>query len=112
MEPIDSGNLWQVEKYTDLKNGDLSVLTPVTQNGVPDMKRSRRFFSECVVGWRGQPYPVKFEIEAKSLPEALTNFAPSAEAAGKKFLEHMEEQMLKRSLIAPANAHTPGLKLS
>lgn len=105
-QPIDAHDLYRREIYTDGKNGDITVLVPVTSDGGADVLRRWKFFSSVTVAFRGRPVPCNFEIPAETLPQALAAFSEAAQTAGEGLVkQHLESQSLKNSLIAPAPGH-------
>ena len=97
-EAINATDLYVVERYTDLKNGYILAATPVLCTGLRDTKRHIRYFSECAVVFRGQPLPVKFEIPAANLADALTGMHAAASTAASAMLSNLEDQALRRNL--------------
>jgi hypothetical protein len=73
------GPLYREETFTDRKTATIRVLTPVTEEGVFDGTRA--------VG----VLPLVFDLEARSLPDALAKFASAARAAVERALKELEE---------------------
>lgn len=99
IHPIEFANLYRVEQYSDLENGDITVMTPMDPNVRP------RFFSAVTVEVNGHAFPVKFEIEAASLLDACNGFSAAATKASGEFIEKVKEHERTRPrILAPGSA--------
>lgn len=101
LKPIDAAGLWRVDYYTDMGNGDLRVFTPVLVTGEPDPMRQQRFYSSCQANYKGRAQIVPFEIEAKSIEEAIAGFVAAGELAATQFVEKMRDMDRRANILVP-----------
>jgi hypothetical protein len=108
---MDAGSLYREEVYTDRKIGTLRVLTPVTALGGPDPGRQVLYVGETQLLTPGGLLPLAFEIPARSLAEAIEQFADGAEQAIERTRREIEQ--LRReaasSIIVPDRMPPGGL---
>jgi hypothetical protein len=110
---FDKANLFREESFTDRKTGTIRKLTPVTADGVPDSSRPILYVGQTQVLTSMGTLPLAFEIEAKSLDEALANFGKGAKEAFERTLRELEEmrRQAASSIVIPergAGAVPPG----
>jgi hypothetical protein len=107
---MDSTTLFLEEVFTDRKVGTLRRLTPVKADGSPDTTREVVFVGQAQFLTPVGALPLSFEIEGKSLADAIANFAPAAKAAFEEALKELRE--LRReaasSIIVPEMGMPPG----
>ncbi|MFN3920146.1 MAG: hypothetical protein ACK4JF_07685 [Methylohalobius sp.] len=113
---MDPGHLYREEVYTDLKTGTIKQLIPVTCEGAPDPSRKLVFVGQATVLTPMGSLPLSFEIDAKTLREAVEKYAQAAEQGLKETLEELRriQQEQVSSLIIPkggmpADLNPPGL---
>lgn len=100
---LDREGLFREETYTDLKAGSIQVLTPVKEDGTMDDSRTPLFMGEAHLMSPSGPLPVRCEIEAKNLTEALDKFPAAVNAAVDRMIaqaQEMERQEADR-IITP-----------
>lgn len=102
LRPFNADALYEVNTFTDLEAGKIDVYTPVTNGGVRDTNRSRRFFSSIVAAVRGRPMRVDFELKADTLAEAVAVFQQQGEEAARAYLAELEAQALRTKLASGA----------
>jgi hypothetical protein len=78
---MDSASLCREEIYTDRRFGTIRVLVPVDPNGNDDPKRPTVYTGEAQIMTQVGALPISFEIEAKSLAEAVAGYGPAAKTA-------------------------------
>ena len=66
--------LYREEMFTDRKVGAIRRLTPVTADGAPDTTRPVLFVGQAEIMTNMGPVPLSFEIEGKTLAEAVAGF--------------------------------------
>jgi hypothetical protein len=111
MDPqMDSRNLYQEELFTDRRVGSLQRLTPVNTDGSPDASREVLFVGQTQVLTPMGTLPISFEIEARTLEEAVRGFGDAAKVALEDTMKRLEE--LRReaasSIIVPEAGGVPG----
>lgn len=100
---MDPEHLYREEVYTDLKAGTIKRLIPVTADGLPDPKRDAIFVGQATVLTPLGSLPLSFEIEAKTLREAIEKYGAAAQQGLKETLEELKrlQQEQASSLIIP-----------
>lgn len=100
---MDSTSLYREEIITDRKVGTLRVMTPVSVDGKTDMSRPILYMGEAQIMTGAGPLPISFEIEAKTLAEAVDNFAPAAKDAIEKTVRDLQEmrRQAASSIVVP-----------
>ncbi len=107
---MDAANLYREETYTDRKIGTIRTLVPVTREGAPDAARPTLYSGEVQIMTQMGPLPVPFEIEAKSLSEAVEGYAQAAREAVEQTIQELQEMRRQQSsgLVLPGSAGMPG----
>ncbi len=108
---MDAANLYREDSYTDRKLGVIRCMTPVTPNGEADTARPVIYLGQAEIMTSMGPVPINFEIEAKSLAEAVAGFADAAQKGIEKTVQQINEmrrQQASQLVVAPGNM--PGLK--
>lgn len=100
---MDSTSLYREEIITDRKVGTLRVMTPVSVDGKTDMSRPILYMGEAQIMTGAGPLPISFEIEGKTLAEAVDNFAPAAKDAIEKTVRDLQEmrRQAASSIVVP-----------
>jgi hypothetical protein len=88
---LDSTSLYREEIFTDRRVGTIRQLIPVTANGQPDPARTVLFSGQTQLLTPGGVLPLGFEIEARSLEEAIRNFPGAAQGALEQAIEEARE---------------------
>jgi hypothetical protein len=104
---LDGSALYREEIYTDRQVGTLRVLIPVTSSGAPDPSRSTVYTGEAQLLTNMGPMPIGFDIEAKSLAEAVANYAAAAKEGIQRTMRELQEMRRQASssiVIPPAGA--------
>lgn len=102
---MTAGNLYREESYTDRQVGSLQILTPVKKDGSTDFSRQKLFVGQTQILTPAGTLPLSFEIEAKSLEEAIGKFGDSAQTALAGTMERIEEMRREAasSIIVPGS---------
>jgi hypothetical protein len=100
---MDSASLYREEIITDRKVGTLRVMTPLTIAGAPDASRPILYMGEAQIMTSAGPLPISFEIEARTLAEAVDGFAPAAKEAIEKTVRDLQElrRQAASSIVVP-----------
>ena len=85
------GALYREETFTDRKTATIRVLTPVTEEGAFDGTRAVLYLGDTQLLTNSGVLPLVFDIEARSLPDAMAKFASAARAAVERALKELEE---------------------
>jgi hypothetical protein len=96
---MDPADLYREEVYTDRRVGSVRRLTPVRPDGAPDPARKVVFEGQTTLLTSAGPLPLRFEIEAESLAQALERFGAAAESALEQTLKDLEE--MRRQAASP-----------
>ncbi|MGH8177132.1 MAG: hypothetical protein ACREV5_12805 [Steroidobacter sp.] len=88
---MDSAALYREEMFTDRKVGAIRRLTPVTSDGSADAARPVLYIGQAEIMTNMGPVPINFEIEGKSLADAVAGFAPAAAVAIERTVQQIQE---------------------
>jgi regulator of protease activity HflC (stomatin/prohibitin superfamily) len=100
---MESTSLYREEIYTDRRIGTIRALVPVTADGATDAARAVVYVGEAQIMTQMGPLPVSFEIEAKTLSEAVTGYADAARTAVERTVNELQEmrRQAASSLVLP-----------
>jgi len=100
---MNPASLYREEIYTDRAAATLRVLVPVTKDGAPDAARPTLYMGEAQILTNVGPLPISFEIEAKSLSEAVAGYAEAAKAGVEHAMRELQEMRRAQSssLVIP-----------
>lgn len=107
---MDASSLYREELFTDRKIGTIRVLTPVHANGSPDLDRTVVYVGEAQLLTTVGALPLSFEIEARSLEDAVTKYADAAQQEFERAVQELQEvrRQASSSIIVPDRG-IPGL---
>lgn len=107
---MDTANLYREEIYTDRKIGTIRVIVPVTREGQTDPSRPTLYSGEVQIMTQMGPLPVPFEIEAKSLADAVDGYSNAAKDAVERTVKELQELRRQQSsgLVLPGSTALPG----
>ena len=88
---IDPQGLYREDVFTDRRAGSIRRLTPVTIDGAPDTTRPVLFSGQTQLLTPAGVLPLGFEIEAKTLEEALQKFPEGVKAALEQAIDEARE---------------------
>jgi hypothetical protein len=88
---IDPKGLYREDVFTDRRAGSIRRLTPVTIDGAPDATRQVLFSGQTQLLTPAGVLPLGFEIEAKTLQEALQKFPEGVKAALEQAIDEARE---------------------
>jgi hypothetical protein len=100
---MDPTSLYREDIYTDRKVGALRMLTPVTTDGSRDLARPILYVGEAQLLTTVGALPLSFEIEAKSLDEAVGKYAAAAKEAFERAVRELQEmrRQAASSIVIP-----------
>jgi hypothetical protein len=88
---IDPNGLYREDVFTDRRAGSIRRLTPVTLDGSPDASRPVLFSGQTQLLTPAGVLPLGFEIEAKTLEEALRKFPEGVKVALEQAIDEARE---------------------
>jgi hypothetical protein len=88
---MDAASLYREEIYTDRRIGTIRALVPVDGSGATDPARTVVYVGEAQIMTQMGPLPVSFEIDAKSLGEAVIGYAEAAKTAVERTVNELQE---------------------
>lgn len=87
---LDAENMYRDEVFSDLKIGSVRRFTPVTPDGEVDAKRDVIYHGQTSLQSPAGPIPLNFELDAKSLPDAMKAFPKAAKAEAERVMKEIE----------------------
>jgi hypothetical protein len=106
---MDAASLYREEIYTDRAAGTIRVLTPVTRDGGPDHTRPSVYVGEAQILTNMGPLPISFEIDAKTLGEAVQKYGDSAKEGIENAVRELQELRRQQSSSILVPGQSPGL---
>src|SRR5215471_9774247 len=108
---MDGAALYREATFTDRRVGTLQRLTPVTAAGATDTTRPVLYVGQTQVLTPAGALPLSFEVQAKSLDDAVAQFGEHAKQALNRTLRRLEELRREQasSIIVPGSAPPGGL---
>ena len=96
-------SLYREEIYTDRRIGTIRALVPVSADGATDESRPVVYVGEAQIMTQMGPLPVSFEIDAKTLGEAVSGYADAAKTAVERTVNELQEmrRQAASSLVLP-----------
>ena len=88
---IDPQGLYREDVFTDRRAGSIRRLTPVTVDGAADPTRPVLFSGQTQLLTPAGVLPLGFEIEARTLAEALQKFPEGVKAALEQAIDEARE---------------------
>ena len=88
---IDPHGLYREDVFTDRRAGSIRRLTPVTVDGAHDASRAVLFSGQTQLLTPAGVLPLGFEIEAKTLEEALKKFPDGVKVALEQAIDEARE---------------------
>jgi hypothetical protein len=100
---MDGSSLYREEVFTDRKVGTIRVLTPVQASGSPDLGRKVLYVGEAQILTTAGALPLSFEIDARSLEDAVANYGSAAKQALAQAVQELQElrRQATSSIIVP-----------
>jgi hypothetical protein len=88
---MDAAGLYREEMFTDRKVGAIRQLTPVTADGASDTTRPVVFVGQAEIMTNMGPVPLSFEIDGKTLADAVAGFSAAATVAIERTVQQIQE---------------------
>lgn len=88
---LDRTSLYREEIFTDRRAGTLRRLTPVSADGAPDGARPVLFSGQTQLLTPAGILPLAFDIEARTLDEAIAKFPDAVKVALEQAIEEARE---------------------
>ena len=100
---MDVNNLYREEIVTDRQAGTLRMMVPITSLGTPDTARATLYVGEAQLMTQMGPLPISFEVEGKTLSEAIANYGAAAKTAIERTVAELQEMRRQAAsgLIVP-----------
>jgi len=100
---MDPKSLYREEIITDRKVGTIRMLTPVKKDGTTDASRAVIYIGEAQLLTSVGTLPINFELEARSLEEAVAKFAGTAKEAVERTMKDLQElrRQAASSIVVP-----------
>ena len=107
---MDETSLYREEIYTDRKIGTLRVLLPVKADGTADTTRATVYQGEAQLMTNVGPLPISFEIDAKSLRDAVAKYGEATKAGVERAMRELQElrRQASSSIVLPPAGATLG----
>jgi hypothetical protein len=108
---MDATSLYREEVYTDRAAGTLRVLVPVKADGSGDGTRPTLYIGEAQILTNMGPLPISFEVEAKTLAEAVENYGDAAKIGVERAVRELQElrRQASSSIVLPGAGAAAGL---
>jgi hypothetical protein len=91
-EPVmDPAELYRENIFTDRKIGTIRQMTPVKADGSPDNSRPAIYVGQAQLLTAVGAVPLSFQIDARSLEEAVKNFSEAAKEAVERAAKEIQE---------------------
>ncbi len=103
---MNAGDLYREDAYTDRRIGVIRQLTPVTIDGTPDPSRPVVFTGQAQIMTAAGVLPISFEIDARTLAEAVEKFGAAAQVAVEETAREIQE--LRRQAASQLVIPEPG----
>ncbi len=103
---FDATSVYREEMYTDRRVGTIRVLVPVQADGTADPARATLYVGQISVMTPMGTLPISFEIEGKTLAEAIAKFADGARVAMEDAMREL--QQLRREAASSIVIPEPG----
>lgn len=106
---FEAENLYREDVYTDRRVGTIRVLTPVTPDGATDAARVTLYVGQISVMTPMGTLPISYEIEARTLAEAVASFADGAKKAMEETMRELQQMRREAasSIVIPEPGAVP-----
>jgi hypothetical protein len=88
---MDANDLWREQIVTDRKIGTIRMMMPIRSDGSADLARPTLFSGEAQMMTNMGPLPISFDIEAKTLAEAVAGYGAAAKVAIERTVRELQE---------------------
>ncbi|MET0533779.1 MAG: hypothetical protein ABW171_06100 [Steroidobacter sp.] len=106
---MDADGLYLEENFTDRRVGAIRRLTPVRADSSVDPTRPVLFLGQAEIMTNMGPVPLSFEIEGKTLEEAVQGFSAAAQVAIERTVQQIQEMRRQQAsqLVVPQGGLPP-----
>jgi hypothetical protein len=104
---MSADTLYREDVFTDQRVGTVRRMTPVKSDGSDDASRPLIFIGQATVMTPMGSLPLSFELPAKTLAEAVSQFGPAAQRAiedAARELQELRRQAASSIVIPEAGA--------
>jgi len=107
---MEKDALYREEMITDRKMGTIRMMTPIKPDGTDDDAREVLYVGQAQIMTPMGALPVGFEIEAKSLQEAVEGYAEAAKQAIDNTIKELKElqRQAQSSIVVPGSGGPGG----
>src|SRR5882724_11672776 len=107
---LDATSMYREEVFTDRRAGTIRKLTPVTVDGADDNTRHVLFSGQTQLLTPAGVLPLVFEIEARTLEEALKKFPEGVKVALEQAIDEARELRREAAsrIVVPEVGGVPG----
>lgn len=100
---MDAQALYREDIFTDRKVGTIRTMNPVKSDGSADTSRAVLYLGETQIMTAMGALPVTFEIDARSLTEAIEKFGAAAKEAIERTVKELQElrRQAASSIVVP-----------
>ncbi len=104
--------LYREDVFTDQRVGTVRRMTPVKSDGSDDPSRPLIFVGQATVMTPMGSLPLSFELDAKNLAEAVSQFGPAAQQAIEEAAHELQEmrRQAASSIVIPDAGSAAALK--
>lgn len=88
---MDVDDLWREEIITDRKVGTIRMMVPIKADGATDPARATVYTGEAQMMTNMGPLPINFDIEAKTLADAVNGYGAAAKVAIERTVRELQE---------------------
>lgn len=88
---MDVDDLWREEMVTDRKIGTIRMMVPIKADGSTDPARATVYTGEAQMMTNMGPLPISFDIEARTLAEAVNAYGTAAKVAIERTVRELQE---------------------
>jgi hypothetical protein len=104
---MDAASLYREEIVTDRKVGTIRMMVPIKNDGSPDSIRPTVYTGEAQIMTNMGALPVTFDIEAKTLAEAVASYGEAAKTGIERTMRELQDLRRQASsgiIVPPAGA--------
>jgi len=109
---MSTDTLYREDVFTDQHVGTIRRMTPVKADGSDDPSRPLLFIGQATVMTPMGSLPLSFELDGKSLAEAVSQFGPAAQQAIEEAAHELQEmrRQAASSIVIPDAGSAAALK--
>lgn len=100
---MDAQGLYREDVFTDQRVGTIRRLSPVTSDGAEDPSRPVQYIGQASVMTPMGSLPLSFELDGRTLSEAVAAFGPAAQRAVEEAAREIQEmrRQAASSIVIP-----------